>query len=158
MNSKDIRWIQRFSNYCKALNQMSRFIEKSDLNELEEQGLIQAFEYTHELAWKTLKDFLEDQGIQNVYGSKDATRAAFKLNLLEDGETWMNMIVSRNQTSHTYNESTTQEILGHIRSAYFNAFIKLRDKFTELTESGSAGRRNFPARADRWGVCAIQAG
>ena len=53
MNRKDIRWILRFNNYCKALDQLSRFIEQESLNEMEEQGLIQAFEYNHELAWKT---------------------------------------------------------------------------------------------------------
>ena len=82
----DIRWQQRFSNYQKALAQLNRFVTRPDLNELEEQGLIQCFEYTHELAWKTLRDFLENSGNTAIFGSKDATREAFKLGLLEDGE------------------------------------------------------------------------
>jgi hypothetical protein len=76
MEKSDIRWIQRFENYIKAFSQLEEAIllaNKRPLSNLEEQGLIQAFEYTHELAWKTLKDFLNYQGNQEIYGSKDAT-------------------------------------------------------------------------------------
>ncbi len=79
MSDLDIRWKQRFSSYQRALAQLTKFIEKGELNELEQQGLIQAFEYTHELAWKLLKSFLEARGIQDLYGSKDSTRSAFNL-------------------------------------------------------------------------------
>jgi nucleotidyltransferase substrate binding protein (TIGR01987 family) len=91
-NSQDVRWLRRFSNFKKALSQMRRFIQKSELNELEMQGLIQCFEYTHELAWKTLKDFLEHRGSTELFGSKDVTREAFKLDLITDGDSWMTMI------------------------------------------------------------------
>ena len=67
MSSKDIRWIQRFNHFNSALNQLTKFIEKGTLNELEEQGLIQAFEYTDKLAWKTLKDFVKHRGAQGIY-------------------------------------------------------------------------------------------
>jgi hypothetical protein len=72
MAEKDIRWIQRCSNYSKALGQLSKFIEKNELNELEKQGLIQAFEYTYELAWNTIKAYFEDQGETGIHGSRDA--------------------------------------------------------------------------------------
>ena len=130
--NKDIRWQQRFSNYKKALAQLTKFIQKQELNELEEQGLIQAFEYTHELAWKTLADFLKSSGNTEIYGSKDATREAFGLDLLGDGEVWMEMIHSRNMTSHTYNEETTQQIIEAIRSRYYDAFIALQDTLGKL--------------------------
>jgi nucleotidyltransferase substrate binding protein (TIGR01987 family) len=100
MTAKDIRWIQRYNNFNKAFGQLSdavKLAEQRQLSKLEEQGLIQAFEYTHELAWNTLKDFLENRGMQNMYGSRDATREAFKAGLIENGETWMEMIDSRNQ-------------------------------------------------------------
>lgn len=71
------------------------------LSELEQQGLIQTFEFTHELAWNVLKDFLEWQGYVGIVGSKDASREAFKNDLIEDGETWMEMIKARNLTTHT---------------------------------------------------------
>ena len=132
MSKADIRWIQRFQNYTKAVGQMTKFIEKGELNEMEEQGLIQSFEYTYELAWTTLKDFFEDQGESNIFGSRDAFRLAFKRGLFEDGETWMKMIESRALTSHTYNEETARAIAHSIRSKYFGEFVKLRTHLETL--------------------------
>ena len=132
MDNKDIRWHQRFNHYEKALRQLQKFIAVEELNELEEQGLIQAFEYTHELAWKTIKDFLNYQGNQNIYGSKDATREAFSLNIIVEGDIWMNMIESRNQTSHTYNEEVAKEIVKNIKEHYLNQFLMLKQKLFEL--------------------------
>ena len=103
MPDLDIRWKQRFDSYQKALAMLTKFIVKGELNELEEQGLIQAFKNTHELAWKLLKAFLEAQGPQkDLYGSKNVTRKAFNLGLISEGEVWMDMIKDRNQTNHTY--------------------------------------------------------
>ena len=89
MNNQDIRWIQRLENYSKALQQLTRFIERGELNEFEEQGLIQSFEYTYELAWNTLKDLFEDQGETNLTGSRDVFRLTFRRGLVENGEVWM---------------------------------------------------------------------
>jgi len=140
-NGADIRWIHRFDNYCKALAQLTRFIDKGELNELEEQGLIQSFEYTHELAWKTLKDFLESKGLTEIYGSKDASREAFKLGLLGDSEhagmMWLDMIEKRNLTSHTYNEDTAKEIVMAIQQDYFDAFVALRSRLQGLADDES---------------------
>lgn len=132
MSDSDIRWHQRFYSYQKALAQLTKFIEKGQLNELEEQGLIQAFEYTHELAWKLLKEFLTDRGTQDIYGSKDATRAAFNLGLIEDGESWMDMIKDRNRTSHTYNRETAREIALHVSKRFFDLFVALKVKMQSL--------------------------
>ena len=132
MDNKDIRWQQRFANYQKALQQLTKFIQKEKLNELEEQGLIQAFEYTHELAWKSLADFLKHKGNKEIYGSKDATREAFNLQLIENGEIWMDMIQNRNLTSHTYNEDTTQEIVQAIKNKYYQEFNNLNKKLSSL--------------------------
>ncbi len=132
MTEQDIRWEQRFQNYCRALDQLTRFMDRDELNELEEQGLIQSFEYNHELAWKTLKDFLEYQGESDIIGSRDVSRIAFRLGLLggreEDGQIWLDMIIKRNLTSHTYNEETAREIINAITDHYYDAFCKLRDK------------------------------
>lgn len=64
--TQDIRWIQRLQNWNRALAQLTKFMQRDSLNELEEQGLIQSFEYNHELAWKTQKDYLEDQGYEEL--------------------------------------------------------------------------------------------
>ena len=106
--------------------------QQRPLSKLEEQGLIQAFEFTHELAWNTLKDFLEDRGVQNLYGSKDTTREAFRTGLITNGEEWMQMINSRNLTSHTYDEATAAQIVSAIRNTYFAEFEALRIRLEEL--------------------------
>jgi len=129
MNHQDIRWQQRFSNYKKALLQLQNAVELNGqraLSNLEKQGVIQAFEFTHELAWNVLKDYLEDQGNQNVKGSKDATREAFKVALIADGEQWMAMILSRNISSHTYDERTADQLVSVIIKQYFPLFVALR--------------------------------
>ncbi|ESS67236.1 nucleotidyltransferase substrate binding protein, HI0074 family [Methyloglobulus morosus KoM1] len=129
MNDQDNRWQQRFANYKKALAQLKSAVELSQqraLSQLEKQGVIQAFEVTHELAWNVLKDYLEDQGNQAVKGSKDATREAFKVALIADGEQWMAMIQSRNLSSHTYNEHTAEQLVDAILSVYFPLFEALQ--------------------------------
>lgn len=128
----DIRWKQRFKNYQKALAQLRKFIAKGDLSELEEQGLIKAFEYTYELAWTTLKDFLEYQGHAGIYGSRDAIRKAFELKLVQDGQGWMDMLESRNKTSHTYNEETAEEICQAIQTRYFQLLQRLEETMQAL--------------------------
>ena len=122
----DTRWKQRLDNYQRALSQLNKFIEKGELNELEEQGLIQAFEYTHELAWNTIKDYLQSKGNLAIHGSRDATREAFKLDIIKDGETWMDMIKDRNQTSHTYNQDTAKRIVTNIQTRFHPLFLELK--------------------------------
>jgi nucleotidyltransferase substrate binding protein (TIGR01987 family) len=129
MNNQDIRWQQRFANYKKALAQLKNAVELSKqrpLSLLEKQGVIQAFEFTHELAWNVLKDYLQDQGHQAIKGSKDATREAFKVELIDNGEQWMAMIQSRNVSSHTYDEQTAEQLVTAIVKDYFPQFEVLQ--------------------------------
>jgi nucleotidyltransferase substrate binding protein (TIGR01987 family) len=133
MNStQDIRWQQRFANYKRALGQLDEFMQNDTLNKLEKQGLIQAFEYTHELAWKTLADFLKHKGNSEIFGSRDATREAFNLGLISQGDLWFDMISSRNMTSHTYNQEVAEAIIKNIQKHYFDAFVKLKNRLDEL--------------------------
>ncbi len=135
MTNQDIRWHQRFNHLIKALGQLTRFIEKGALNELEKQGLIQAFEYTYELAWNTLKDYFEAQGEIGLHGSRDVFRLAFQRGLIEDGETWMEMVQSRTLTSHTYNEELVEQIAAEITQRYFPRFVALRTTLQSLREA-----------------------
>ena len=131
MNDQDIRWQQRLANYKKALRQLHSAVELSgqrELSQLEKQGLIQAFEFTHELAWNLLKDYLQDQGNQNIKDSKDATREAFKVELITDGEQWMAMIQSRNLSSHTYNEHIAEKLAEVVITQYFPLFVELQNE------------------------------
>jgi nucleotidyltransferase substrate binding protein (TIGR01987 family) len=132
-----IRWKQRFNNYSKAFQTLVAAVELArtrELSDLEEQGLIQSFEFTHELAWNVLKDYLEEKGVTGLIGSKDATRAAFKSGLIEDGEDWMKMIEDRNKTSHTYDPNIAQAVVGNILERFYPAFEKMAKKFTALND------------------------
>lgn len=128
----DIRWKQRFYNYQKAINQLTKFIEKGELSELEEQGIIKAFEYTYELAWKVIKDYYEEQGEVSIQGSRDALRLAFQRGLIADGDNWMKMIKSRIASVHTYNLEIAQQINQDIHDIYFQLFIELKEKMESL--------------------------
>lgn len=131
----DVRWRQRFQSFRKAHARFSDAVELAQqrtLSDLEEQGLIQAFEFTHELAWKTLKDFLESRGAMDLYGSKDATREAFARGLISHGEEWMAMIQARNRSSHTSNEKTAREIADAIRQSFAGEFAVFSKTFSEL--------------------------
>lgn len=141
MVNEDIRWHQRFSNFNKALAQLGKAVKLSEerrLSELEQQGIIQSFEYTHELAWNTLKDYFEYQGDSSIKGSRDATRAAFKADIITNGEDWMDMIRSRNKSSHTYNQETADEIYEAIVDHYYKAFKQFQRKM-EGIRSGEQG-------------------
>jgi nucleotidyltransferase substrate binding protein (TIGR01987 family) len=128
---QDIRWKQRFDNYRSALKELGEFVELGELSKYEEQGLVKAFEYTYELAWKTLKDFLEYQGVEGIIGSRDAFRNAFKDEIVKDGHLWMSMIESRNKTAHTYNKKTAEEIADDVRQRFYPAFRELEAYLVE---------------------------
>lgn len=132
--TSDVRWQQRFANFKKALSQLKKFVDKGELSELEEQGAIQAFEYTYELAWNVLKDFLEYQGFTDIYGSRDAIRKAFQNGLIKDGDKWMNAYVSRTKTSHTYNQETAREVVDAVLGVYFGLFVSLETKMNSLLD------------------------
>lgn len=131
----DIRWIQRLHSYSMALSSLRSAValaKQRELSELEQQGLIQAFEFTHELAWNLLKDFLEDRGATGIYGSRDAVREAFNRSLIGNGEVWMRMVVSRNRSSHTYKRATADEIAQLVRTSYFEEFETLESTMNAL--------------------------
>jgi len=152
-NDKDIRWQQRFSNFNKALEKLTEAIDyiknesnkhdnddaeaEDTLDDIIKEGLIHRFEYTHELAWNVMKDFLSEVGDVKIYGSKDATKEAFHAELIEDGDVWMEMIKSRNKTSHTYNEETADEIYNKILNEYHAAF----KRFQQVMEEKSTGNQ-----------------
>ena len=129
MSDADIRWKQRFDNFNRALYQLTLAVELSQLrplSDLEKQGVIQGFEIVHELAWNVLKDFLEYEGITNIVGSRSAVREAFKRGLLDNGETWMDMIEKRNLSSHTYNLEIAAVLVTAIIHVYYPVFLALQ--------------------------------
>lgn len=136
MNDKlDIRWIQRFSNFQLAFKQFKDAVElynDRELSLIEKQGLIQSFEFTHELAWNVLKDFLEYQGNFNIKGSRDAVREGYKISLINDGSLWMQMIETRNLTAHSYDKNTAEKVVLQIVEKYFNEFNDFEQKIISL--------------------------
>jgi len=142
MSKTDIRWVQRFQNFRQALSRLTAGVKittERPLSELEQQGLIQGFEYTHELAWNVLKDYLEAQGFVSIIGSKGATREAFKNGLITEGEAWMDMIKARNLTSHTYQTELAEEITKDILERFHPAFAAMERRFTGLEKQEVGG-------------------
>lgn len=131
---KDIRWQQRFSNFLKAYKQLEIAVDMEEYTDLEREGLIQRFEYTYELAWLTVKDYLEDQGYQNITGSKDAIRLAYQAGLIADAEEWLEMVESRKLTTHTYDEETAIQIADKIKEEYSYMFSRLAASLNEKVQ------------------------
>ena len=138
MNQNDIRWIQRLSNYRKALSRLSQAIsiitdnkQGEDVDALLKEGLIQRFEYTHELAWKVMKDFAEYQGYTDIRGSRDAFRKAFEMGIISD-KRWMESIEYRNLTSHNYDNKTAEEIYKAIITVYYPLFCDFEKMMTSI--------------------------
>lgn len=131
---QDVRWKQRFSNYDKALQQLTEAIESNGANPVDivKEGIIQRFEFTHELAWKVMKDYLEYEGFQNINGSRSATREAFNKGLIEQGQAWMEMIESRNRTVHTYHKNILEVEFSKIEGIYFPLFVDFYTKMKAL--------------------------
>lgn len=129
----DIRWKQRFDNFNRAFRSLDdavKLMKCRELSNLEQQGVIQAFEFTHEIAWNVLKDYLEEQGMTGLIASRDSAREAFKRGLIEDGEAWMEMIKARNLTSHAYDEEIAQKVVTDIVQRFYPAFVQFSQKFT----------------------------
>ncbi len=141
MEDLDIRWKQRFQNYCKALaklNEAANVISKStgfgrDIDELLNEGLIQRFEYTHELAWNVMKDYAEYQGNTEIKGSRDAIRYALANGLAED-KAWMKSIEDRNLSSHHYDSASAEVIRQKILGTYLPLFNAFEEKMKTLQE------------------------
>lgn len=131
MENQDIRWKQRFEHFVKAFKQLKnaeQLKKERDFTELELQGVIQAFEVSQELSWKVMKDFLEEQGKTDLFGSKNAVKEAFNVGLVSNGDIWLDMIKSRNLTSHIYDEKEVLAILEIILNDYFPVFIDFENK------------------------------
>jgi nucleotidyltransferase substrate binding protein (TIGR01987 family) len=127
------RWKQRYQNYSDAFKQLESAVKNiSEPSDLEKEVTIQRFEFTHELAWQVMKDYLEYEGIQGITGSRSASREAFKTGLITNGQTWMDMIESRNRTVHTYQEEILRNEYSKIIAHYFQAFEEFHNKMKEL--------------------------
>ena len=128
--NKEIRWKQRFENFEKAFRLLERTVAIVSPSEAERGGLIQFFEAAFELSWKTMKDYLEAQGI-DAKTPRDAIKQAFHIELIEDGHVWMQALENRNLTAHTYNEKMSLEIEKLIKKEYYPKIKQLYDAFKD---------------------------
>ncbi len=132
--STDTRWRQRYANFQKALLQLDKAVEMDEYTDLEREGLIQRFEYTIELAWKTLQDLLSAKGYEDVKGPKPVIRQAFKDGYIFDGDAWLAMWDNRTLANHTYDEDTAIEVADKIKSEYYYLLDELDKRLAKETE------------------------
>ncbi|MFM7138406.1 MAG: nucleotidyltransferase substrate binding protein [Planctomycetota bacterium] len=126
----DIRWQQRFESFDRALSLLREALARgpSVLNQLEKEGVVQRFEYTLELAWKTLKDYLEESGVVlTALTPRQVVKDAFAARILQDGGTWIAMIDHRNLLSHTYDPANFEEAVAAIHARYLTALLQVHD-------------------------------
>jgi nucleotidyltransferase substrate binding protein (TIGR01987 family) len=130
MENHDIRWKQRFENFQNAFFSFKDAVDnyKNTNDELIKAGIIQRFEFTHELSWKVMKDFLLYEGIENIIGSRSAVREALSNNLITNGELWMAMIETRNITVHAYDLNILEIEYKKIVDQYFSALFEFYNK------------------------------
>ena len=127
----EIRWKQRHANFIKALAQLTEFVEQPKLNKFEVQGLIQCFEYTFELAWKTAKDYLEAEGFI-IKSPRQTIQMAFQVQLICDGHVWIDALEKRNLMAHTYDEAIAVQAEALIRSKYYPMLVALKQELDKL--------------------------
>nr|WP_295783518.1 nucleotidyltransferase substrate binding protein [Rhodoferax sp.] len=140
-DAQDVRWKQRLQSFSAALRQLSNAValrRTRALSELEQQGLIQAFEFTHEMAWKVMKDYLRSLGNTQILASRDSTRAAFAAELIVDGEAWMGMIEGRNLSVHTYNLEIANALTQAVVDRYAPLFAQFEEKMLEIAGRADA--------------------
>ena len=133
----EIRWIQRFNNYKKAFSNLmetKRCIDENEINNIYTMALIQAYEIAFELAWKTLKDYLEYNGIK-ADTPREVIKEAFSNNIIENGQMWIEMMDARNKTSHTYKEDLAKSLTADILNCYINEFENLLGFLNNKTEN-----------------------
>ncbi len=135
MNEIQPRWIERLTTFKNAIARLCEIIDiykQRPLNSFENDSLIKRFEFTYEMAWKLMMSYEKENGITELMGSKDVVRRAFAMSLIENGETWLEMIDDRNKTSHLYDEEMAEDVIDDIVHTYYPLFLELRNKMDVL--------------------------
>ena len=132
--TKDIRWKQRFINLSRAFGLFESAVQSNVTSKLEKEGVIQRFEYTFELCWKTLRDYLRYGGIEAEL-PRDVIKQAFANGLILDGQKWIDMLESRNVMAHTYDEAAFEKVYVKITKEYYAALKQVFDLLRTKTGS-----------------------
>ena len=128
MNNSDVRWKQRFQNLEKSLQYLEQAIAIENPDIIQKAGLIQFFEISFELTWNVMKEYLEEQGFQDIRSPRDAIKKAFETQLISDGHTWLQTLQNRNLTSHTYDEETAERVVNEIETIYYPLLKEVYEK------------------------------
>jgi|SRR5215210_7038701 len=131
MADQDIRWIQRFNNYKKSLGYLEQALQIVNPDIVQKAGIIQFFEMSFELAWNLIKDYLEEQGFVDVKSPRAALKKAFEMNIIENGHDWMDLLLDRNLTAHTYDEQKATDMELLIQNKYFPILKALLNSFKQ---------------------------
>ena len=124
---KEIRWKYRFDNFSKSFEALKRSLEIENPSEVERGGVIQFYEMTFELAWKTIKDYLQEEGFE-VKSPRAAIKQGIQIGLLENGHDWMDALEDRNLTAHIYDEETAVKVYQSIKNIYFPVLNRFYEK------------------------------
>jgi nucleotidyltransferase substrate binding protein (TIGR01987 family) len=131
MENQDIRWKQRFQNFSKALDYLDTALKIENPDIIQKAGTIQFFEMSFELSWNLVKDYLEEQGFVDVKSPRTALKKAFEIGIIENGHDWMDLLLDRNLTAHTYDEQKATEMELLILNKYFPILKALHQYFNE---------------------------
>jgi nucleotidyltransferase substrate binding protein (TIGR01987 family) len=129
------RWKERLDTFSAALARLADVVAlqyERKLNEYECDSLIKRFEFSYEMAWKLMMSFEKENGIEGILGSKDVVRHAQAMQLIDNGEAWMDMIDARNKTSHVYDEQMANDVADDIIKTYYPLLQELQDKMTSV--------------------------
>lgn len=129
MENQDIRWEQRFQNFSKSMKYLESALQIPNADIVQKAGIIQFFEMSFELAWNMVKDYLEDQGFVDIKSPRGALKKAFEMGIIENGHDWMDLLVDRNLTAHTYDEQKATEMEQLIQNKYFPLLKTLHESF-----------------------------
>lgn len=132
MKNQDIRWQQRFDNFERSLNYLRDSLQLKDPDIIQQAGIIHFFELAFELSWNLLRDYLKEEGFDNVKSPRSALKKAFEIHLIEDGESWLELLSDRNLTTHTYDEAKAIEVVDLIHTKYFLLLEQLYYTFKQM--------------------------
>ncbi len=135
MEEQDVRWEQRFQNFEKSIHYLEISMQIKNPDIIQQAGMIHFFEMTFELAWNTIKDYLQAQGFNNIKSPRSALKKAFEIDLIEDGNSWLELLTNRNLTAHTYDEEKANEVINLIRQEYF-PLLKILYTTFKLKQNG----------------------
>lgn len=126
------RFEERKQDFSNAVDRLKEGLQEEE-TQIVIDGILHRFEFTFELAWKTMKDYLEYMGITEKTGSpRETIQNGFKQGIIKDGNAWINMMLARNSLAHIYDEEESRKIYDRIKEEYIYLLQDIREKFDEL--------------------------